>query len=130
MANGNVTYKVNEVIGFSTKMEALLTTNKTAMVAAKVDPTDLIAKLAPGRASLTTEHGTHEDLKQQVVTQTQVVNGVNTTTYNDASDGVGKIEAAFGKRSAQYREAVNLRKAVRPVKRQSGTNPGPAAASK
>ncbi len=38
MANGNVTYKVNEVIGFSTKMEALLTTNKTAMVAAKVGP--------------------------------------------------------------------------------------------
>ena len=130
MSDKNVTYKVSEVLGFSTKMETLLTTLKTDMVAAKVDPTDLIAKLKPGRDSLTTQNEKHESLKQQLKDQTITVNGLNTTAYNDASAGVGKIEAAFGKNSAQFREATALRKAVRPVSRNSGNTPAPATQSK
>lgn len=66
MPNKKVTYPVNEVIGFCGTTEKMLTKYKTQMIAAKVDPTDLIAKLPIDSATLAKENDTQEGIKTQL----------------------------------------------------------------
>jgi hypothetical protein len=125
MNDPDVTYPVNEVLGFSANVKQMLTTYSAQMIAAKVAPTDLIAKLGPDQTTLTEENNTQEGLKTQLRDQTPVVHAANTKAYNDASQGCDMVITAFGKRSAQAQEAINLRKAVRPVPKKN--TPAPAA---
>jgi len=119
MSDPNVTYPVNEVLGFSTNVKAMLNNYKTQMIAAKVDPTDVIAKLGPDFDDLTTQNNVQEGIKTQLRDQTKLVEAANTKAYNDGSQGCDMVITAFGKRSEQAQEAMNLRKGVRPVARKA-----------
>ena len=95
------------------------------MIAKKVDPTDVIAELGPDFDDLTAQNGLQEGIKTQLREQTKLVETANTKSYNDASQGCDMVITAFGKRSQQAKEAVNLRKGVRPVSRKAKTKPTP-----
>jgi hypothetical protein len=124
MSNPTVTYPVNEVIGLCANTKAMLTKYKTQMIAAKVDPTEVIAKLDPDKDTLSNENDKQEGLKTQLRDQTKVVNTSSTTAYNDCSRGCDMVITAFGRQSEQAQEATNLRKGVRPVKHKDTTTPG------
>jgi len=129
MAETKTTYPVNEVLGFSSKVKAMLTKYQAQMVAAKIDPSDLIAKLGPDGDALALENDKQEGLKTSLRTQTATVEGLNTAHYKDGSNGCDMVITAFGRGSEQAKEAVNLRKSVRPVSRPAKNNPAPAAQS-
>jgi len=130
MNEPNVTYPVNEVLGFTTSVKGMLNTYKAQMIAAKMDPTDLIAKLTADHEALTDANTAQEALKTQLRDATATVEGKNTTAYNDASKGCDMVIIALGKRSEQAAEAVALRKGVRPVARKPKNNTPPDAPAK
>jgi hypothetical protein len=66
MSNKKVSYPANEVVGFCASAGQMLTKYKTQMIAAKVDPTDLIAKLPIDSATLAKENDTQEGIKTQL----------------------------------------------------------------
>jgi hypothetical protein len=130
MAETKTSYPVNEVLGFSAGVKQMLANYKAQMITAKVDPSDIIAKLGPNTDALALENGKQETLKTQLRDQTKLVEGLNTTAYADASQGCDLVIAAFGKRSEQAAEATRLRKGVRPVSRNNGNPPAPTTATK
>ena len=130
MAETKTTYPVNEVLGFGSKVKAMLIKYQTQMVAAKVDPTDLIAKLGPANETLAEENDKQEGLKTSLREQTITVEGLNTAHYRDGSNGCDMVITAFGRQSEEAQQATNLRKGVRPVTRHSQVNPAPAAPAK
>lgn len=115
MDNTPVTYPVNEVLGFSASAKQMLTNYKAQMIAAKVDPTDLIATLGTDHDTLTVENDKQEGIKTQLRDQTTVVETAKADAYADASKACDMIITAFGRNSEQATEAVNLRKSVRPA---------------
>lgn len=125
MADAKVTYPVNEVIGMSKGVMAMLTKYKTQMVAAKIDPTDKIASLDPDADGLADERDKQKGLQTAEREQTKIVNAKSAALYNSASNGCDMVITAFGKNSEEAKEAMNLRKSVRPVKHSSGDNPTP-----
>jgi len=92
----------------------MLETYKTEMIAAGVDPTALIAQLSPLHTTLNTENIKQEGMKTDLRAQTEVVEGAKTDTYTAASRGVDMVISAFGRTSQQAKEAIALRKSVRP----------------
>ena len=114
MAETKTTYPVNEVLGFSAGVKQMLTNYKTQMVAAGIDPTNLITRLGTDHDSLAVENDKQENLKTQEREQTKVVEAANTTAYTDGSNGCDMVITAFGRNSEQAQEAINLRKSVRP----------------
>jgi hypothetical protein len=121
MENTPVTYPVNEVLGLAASAKQMLTNYKTQMIAAKVDPTDLIALLGTDHDSLTVENDKQEGLKTQLRDQTTTVETVKADTYADASKACDMVITAFGRNSEQAQEAVNLRKSVRPSPHKTAT---------
>lgn len=119
MDNTPVTFPVNEVLGFSASAKQMLTNYKTLMIAAGVDPTNLIGKLGTEHDSLTVENDKQEALKTQLRDQTAVVDRVKADVYADSSNACDMVITAFGRNSEQAREAVKLRKSVRPATRSS-----------
>lgn len=130
MAETKTTYPVNEVLGFGSKVKAMLTKYQTQMIAAKIDPTDLIARLGPANQTLAQENDKQEGMKTTLREQTKTVEGLNTAHYRDGSNGCDMVITAFGRQSEEAQEAVNLRKGVRPVTRKSKDDPAPAAQTK
>lgn len=126
MAAKNVTFPVNEVLGMCAGAQQMLTDYKTDMTAAGVDPTALITKLGTDHDTLAVENDKQENLKTQERAQTAVVENVKGQAYADASNACDMVIAAFGKTSPQAREAMNLRKSVRPDTRQAKQTPPPA----
>ena len=114
MDNTPVTYPVNEVLGMAASAKQMLTNYKTQMIAAKVDPTDLIATLGTDHDTLAVENDKQEGLKTQLRDQTTTVEGVKADTYAHSSKACDMIITAFGRNSEQAQEAMNLRKSVRP----------------
>ena len=119
MAITNVTFPVNEVLGFSASAKQMLTNYKTQMVAAGVDPTALITKLGTEHDSLTVENDKQEGFKTQLRNQTAVVDAAKSLAYADGSNACDMVITAFGRNSEQAQEAINLRKSVRPDTRQT-----------
>jgi hypothetical protein len=104
----------------------MLTKYKTQMIAAKVDPTDLIAKLDPEAKTLSAANDVQEGLKTQLKDQTQVVNAAALAAYTDCSNACDMVITAFGRGSSQAQEATNLRKNVRPSTRRTPPPTPPA----
>lgn len=125
MSTSKVTYPANEVVGFCASTAAMLTKYKTQMIAAKVDPTDVIAKLPVESKAVSDANDVQEGIKTQLKDATTAVNEAVATAYGDASNGCDMVITAFGRGSAQAQEATNLRKGVRPA--SSHTTPAPAA---
>jgi uncharacterized protein (DUF1501 family) len=121
MDNNHVTYPVNEVLGFSVSAKQMLTNYKTQMVAAGVDPTNLITRLGTGHDTLAVENDKQENLKTQLRDQTTVVDAAKADAYADSSNACDMVITAFGRNSQQAQEAMNLRKSVRPDTRKSAT---------
>lgn len=126
MSDKKVTYPANEVVGFCASTAAMLTKYKTQMIAAKVDPTDLIAKLDPDGKAITAANDVQEGIKTQLKDATKAVNAVVATGYNDSSKGCDMVITAFGRGSSQAQEAINLRKGVRPAAHHETPAPAPA----
>jgi len=125
MSDKKITYPVNEVVGFCGTTEAMLTKYKAQMIAAKIDPTDLIAKLDPEAKALTAANDVQEGLKTQLKDQTKLVNAAALAAYNDCSNACDMVITAFGRGSSQAQEATNLRKGVRPSPHHETPAPTP-----
>ena len=121
MAATKITYPVNEVVGLCASTAQMLTKYKTQMIAAKVDPTDLITKLPAESLTLSEENDKQEGIKTQLKDQTQVVNTAALAAYTDCSNGCDMVITAFGRGSSQAQEATNLRKGVRPSPHHAAT---------
>jgi hypothetical protein len=124
MAETKTTYPVNEVLGFASSAKDMLTTYKTQMTAAGVDPTALITKLGTDHTDLSAKNNVQEGFKTQLRDQTKLVEAANSLTYADCSRACDMIITAFGRNSEQAQEATNLRKSIRPVTRKA-TPPTP-----
>jgi hypothetical protein len=122
MENTTVTFPVNEVLGFSVSAKQMLTNYKTQMVAAGVDPTNLITRLGTGHDSLALENDKQESLKTQLRDQTSTVDRAKADAYADSSKACDMIISAFGRISEQAQEATNLRKSVRPDTRKAANS--------
>jgi hypothetical protein len=125
MSDKKVTYPVNEVVGFCATSAAMLTKYKTQMIAAKVDPTDLIAKLPVESKAMSDANDVQEGIKTQLKDATKAVNAAVATAYDDCSKACDMVITAFGRGSSQAQEAINLRKGVRPAAHHE--TPAPAA---
>lgn len=117
MAKQKVTYPVNEVIGFCGTSEKMLLKYKAQMIAAKVDPSDLIATLGTDSTTLASANDVQEGIKTQLKDQTIVVNQAAADAYADCSNACDMVITAFGRGTSQAQEATNLRKSVRPSAR-------------
>ncbi len=125
MSTSKVTYPANEVVGFCASTAAMLTKYKAQMITAKVDPTDIIAKLPVESKAVSDANDVQEGIKTQLKDATKAVNAAAATAYGDASKGCDMVITAFGRGSAQAQEATNLRKGVRPAAHHE--TPVPAA---
>ena len=125
MATRTTTYPVNEVLGFCDGTKQMLETYKPDMIAAGVDPTALIAQLGPLHTTLNTENIKQEGIKTELRTQTEVVEAAKGDAYTTASRGIDMVISAFGRTSQQAKEAVALRKSVRPEPPTPPTPPTP-----
>lgn len=123
MSDKKKTYPVNEVLGFIANAKQMVTDKKTAMIANKVDPTDIIAALDTAHNSLTAENAAQEGLKTDLHNQTLVVDGVKSSGYDLASQACDQVISAFGRTSEEAAEATRLRKGVRPAPRRAVTPP-------
>ncbi len=123
MSDKKTTYPVNEVLGFCISAKQLLTGKKTEMIAQGVDPTAMIAKLQTDHDDLFAQNSSQEDLKTQLRMQTETVDASNTQAYMDGSNACDLVISAYGRTSQQAKEAINLRKSVRPVTRKAKTDP-------
>jgi hypothetical protein len=126
MNKPKVTYPANEVVGFCASTAAMLAKYKTQMIAAKVDPTDIIAQLPVESKAVSDANDVQEGIKTQLKDATIVVNDAVATAYNDASNGCDMVITAFGRGSSQAQEAINLRKSVRPAAHHETPAPAPA----
>ena len=125
MNTPKVTYPVNEVVGFCASSGAMLTKYKAQMIAAKIDPTDMIAKLPVESKAVSDANDLQEGIKTQLKDATTGVTDAVTTAYNDCSKACDMVITTFGRGSAQAQEATNLRKGVRPAAHHEVT-PAPA----
>ena len=123
MPETKVTYAVEEVMGFCNSAKAMLTTYKTQMIAAGVDPTALMAEVDTACADLNTKNAAQENLKTQLRNQTALVDTAKSAAYTKASKGCDQLISAFGRTSQQAQEATNLRKSLRPQKNSPPTPP-------
>lgn len=123
MPQSKVTYAVEEVLGFCTSVKAMLNTYKTDMIAAGVDPTTLLAQVDTQLTDLNTKNAAQENLKTQLRDQTALTDTAKNTAYTTGSKGCDLLISAFGRTSAQAREATNLRKGLRPQSRPQPTPP-------
>jgi hypothetical protein len=130
MNTSKVTYPANEVVGFCGSAGAMLTKYKGQMIAAKIDPTDLIAQLDPEAKAITAANDVQEGIKTQLKDATTAVNAAVATAYGDCSNACDMVITAFGRGSSQAQEATNLRKSVRPASppRHESPHPHPADA--
>lgn len=126
MNTSKVTYPVNEVVGFCAATGAMLTKYKAQMIAAKVDPTDLIARLPVKSQAMTDANDVQEGIKTQLKDATTDVQNTVSSAYSDCSNGCDMVITAFGRGSSQAQEATNLRKSVRPAAHHETTTPAPA----
>ena len=110
MSDSKKTYPVEAVLGFCKSTKAMVNTYKTAMTAAGVDPTAMLAVLDPAVTSLNTENATQESIKTQLRNQTPVVEAARDKAYSVASNLCDQVITAFGRTSEQAQEATNLRK--------------------
>jgi hypothetical protein len=124
MSTSKVTYPANEVVGFCASTAAMLTKYKAQMIAAKIDPTDLIAKLPVESKALSDANDVQEGIKTQLKDATKAVNAAVRPAYDDCSKGCDMVITAFGRGSSQAQEAINLRKGVRPASHHE--TPAPA----
>ncbi len=125
MSTSKVTYPAHEVIGFCGTSAAMLTKYKTQMIAAKIDPTGLIAKLDPDSKAISAANDLQEGLKTQLREATIAVNDAVAAAYSDCSNACDMVITAFGRGSSQAQEATNLRKSVRPSPRHETNPPTP-----
>ena len=125
MSASNVTYAVEDVMGFCTSAKALLTTYKNQMIEEEADPTTLINLLDLKRDDLNTKNSAQEALKTQLRIKTPEVATANADTYATASQACDKIISTFGRTSQQAKEATNLRKSIRPAKKSATPPPTP-----
>jgi hypothetical protein len=123
MSSKKTTYPVNEVLGFMSGSQQMLTTKKTEMIAKGVDPTALIASLGTKHTSLNNENITQESLKTQLRNQTTVVENEKADGYDLASRACDMIISAYGRTSEAAVEATNMRKSVRPAPRREPSAP-------
>jgi hypothetical protein len=125
MAETKVNYPVEEVLGFCQSTKAMVNTYKTEMIAAGVDPTAQLAKLDPSVTKLNAENAVQENIKTQLRNQTPVVEAARNDAYGIASNLCDMVLTAFGRTSEQAREAMRLRKSLRPVKSKDTPAPTP-----
>jgi hypothetical protein len=84
------------------------------MTAKGIDPTAMLAALEPAHTDLSAKNVVQEGLKTQLRDQTPVVEAARDKAYTIASNLCDQVITAFGKTSEQAKEAVNLRKKLRP----------------
>jgi hypothetical protein len=116
MADINVSFSVEEVLGFCQGTTDMVKGYKTQMVAKGIDPTAQLTLLGTAQTSLSAENVVQEGLKTQLRDQTTVVEASRNKAYTAASNLCDQVVTAFGKTSEQAQEAVNLRKKLRPAR--------------
>lgn len=114
MPDSKVNYPVADVLGFAQSTQDMTTNYKTQMVAAGIDPTTTLAKLAAAQTDLSAQNDVQEKLKTQLREQTAVVEAARDKTYTLASNLCDQVISAFGRASERATEATNLRKKLHP----------------
>lgn len=130
MADTQVSYPVQDVLGFCASAKDMVNNYKTRMVAAGVDPTAMLTQLDPAQVDLTSKNTVQENLKTQMRNQTPLVDAARDKAYTIASNLCDKVISAFGRTSEEAQEATNLRKKMHPNKTQSAAAKAAKAAAK
>ena len=129
MPDTKVTYSVEDVLGFCQSTRDMVSTYKTQMIAAGVDPAAQLTLLGTAQTSLSTQNAVQENLKTQLRDQTLLVEPARDKAYTVASNLCDQVITAFGRKSEQAQEATNLRKKLHPKTASAAAKAAKAAAN-
>ncbi len=115
--------QIDDVIGFAQQVRAYIIKYQTKLTAAGYDSTAVVAQLDTDAESLATENQTQETLVSDLKDQTKLVEKKIKDLYKKISGTVDVAAGLLGKKTAQGKEGLNIRKNL------LGTSPSPSPPS-